>query len=167
MPSTSPKPKPKGRKKRSPEAERDLADPAVLNWFSNLSEGSANTYAEHFPPWMKWLRRQEGFQGITPSLLLERQSKNERKRQTKKNPHPEYEIVDLLKKWIGSLPDRYSTKVTKKATVESFFRRNRCQLPKDDTFTIYSDKEPTLDKLTFDHINPNGRACFSAWEVVL
>lgn len=152
MPNPSAAPKPKGRKKRSPGAERDLADPAVQKWFSNLSAGSVATYSEHFPPWMEWLRTQRGFQGITPSQLLDRQFKNKRKKPTKKNQTPEFEIVDLLKKWIGILPDRYSTKVTKRATVESFFKRNRCQLPKDDTFTIHSDKEPTLDKLTFDHI---------------
>jgi integrase len=152
MPNQAPEPKPKGRKKRSLEAERDLADPAVQNWFSNLSAGSVATYSEHFPPWMQWLRTQNGFHGITPSELLNRQFKNKGKPPTEKNHTPEFEIVDMLKKWIGSLPDRYSTKVTKRATVESFFKRNRCQLPKDDTFTIYSDKEPTLEKLTFDHI---------------
>jgi hypothetical protein len=152
MPPPAAKPKPKGRKKRTPETEAILQDPAVLNWFSQLSEGSKQTYSEHFPPFIIWLRKQPRFGGITPSGLLNRQFKNKRKKPTKRNQTPEYEVVDLLNRWITSLPDRYSTKLTKSATVWSFFKRNRCPLPKDSEFIIRSDKAPTLDVLTYEDI---------------
>jgi hypothetical protein len=152
MSSPAAEPKPKGRKKRTPETEAILQDPAVQNWFSQLSEGSKQTYSEHFPPFIIWLRKQPRFGGITPSGLLNRQFKNKRKKPTERNQTPEYQVVDLLNGWISGLPDRYSTKKTKWATVESFFTRNRCSLPKDATFNIRSDKEPTRDVLTYEDI---------------
>jgi hypothetical protein len=127
MPPPSAAPKPKGRKKRTPETEAILQDPAVQKWFSQLSEGSKQTYSEHFPPFILWLRTQPRFDGITPSGLLNRQFKNKRKKPTERNQTPEYEVVDLLNGWIAGLPDRYSTKKTKWATVESFFTHNRCE----------------------------------------
>jgi hypothetical protein len=154
MPPPAAQPKPRGRKKRTPEVEAILQDPAVQNWFTNLSEGSRRTYSEHFPPFILWLRTQKKprLNKVTPSSLLARHRRNRRKKSTKQNPTPEYEVVDLLNRWITSLPDRYSTKLTKSATVWSFFARNRCSLPKDSEFIIRSDKAPTLDVLTYEDI---------------
>jgi len=152
MPPPAAKPKPRGRKKRTPETEAILDDPAVQKWFTNLSEGSRATYSEHFPPFIRWLRTLPRLDKTTPSSLLARHRLNRQKKPTKQNPTPEYEVVDLLNRWITSLPDRYSTKLTKSATVYSFFKRNRCSLPKDSEFIIRSDKAPTLDVLTYDDI---------------
>lgn len=152
MPPPAAHPRPKGRKKRTPETVAVLQDPAVQKWFITLSDGSRRTYSEHFPPFIMWLRTQPRFGGITPSELLELQFKNRAKKPTKRNRTPEYEIVGLLKAWIAGLPDRYTTKVTKRATVESFFKYNLCPLPKDPTFNIRSDKEPTRNVLTYDDI---------------
>jgi hypothetical protein len=98
------------------------------------------------------LRAQPRFEKITPSKLLERQWKINRKKPTMKTPHPDFEIVNMLKAWIASLPDRYSTKKTKRATVESFFKYNQTTFPKDATFIIRSDRAPVPDRLTYEHI---------------
>jgi hypothetical protein len=152
MPPAAAHPKPKGRKKRTPETEAILRDAAVQKWFSKLSDGSIRTYSEHFPPFILWLRTQPRLDKITPSKLLARQFRNRRKKPTKRNPAPEYEVVDFVQRWVNGLPDRYSTKKTKQATVWSFFKYNRCPLPKDATFVIRSDREPTRDVLTYEDI---------------
>lgn len=148
----TPPPKRKGKRKRTAEAIRDLQDPAVQEWFKYISEASRQTYSEHFPPFLHWLRTQPGFEEITPTKLLERQWKINRKKPTMKNPHPEFGIVNMLKAWIASLPDRYKTKLTKWATVVSFFKYNQTPLPKDATFIIRSDRAPVPDRLTYEHI---------------
>jgi hypothetical protein len=152
MPQPAPKPKAKGRKKRTPEVEATLQDPAVQKWFSKLSEGSRRTYSEHFPPFILWLRTQPRLDKITPSGLLRRQFRNKRKKPTERNPTPEYEVVDFVERWVAGLPDRYSTKKTKGATVWSFFKYNRCPLPYDASLVIRSDREPTRDVLTYEDI---------------
>ena len=148
----TPPPKRKGKRKRTAEAIRDLRDPAVQEWFKYVSEASRETYSEHFPPFMHWLRKQPGYEEITPSKLLERQWKLNRKKPTMKKPHPELEIVKMLKAWIDSLPDRLKTLKTKRATVESFFKYNNTTFPKDATFIIRSEREPVPDRLTYEHI---------------
>jgi hypothetical protein len=101
---------------------------------------------------MDWLHKQEGFETITETQLLVRHRGNLKRQPTDDDPNPEYEIPSLLKAYLGTINGRYKTKLTKWATVRSFFKYNLAPLPQDPTLKIRSDTPPVKSNLTIDHV---------------
>jgi len=101
---------------------------------------------------MEWLHQQKGFETITETQLLARHRANMKRQPTEQDPNPEYEIPRLLKNWLNAMHGRHKTKLTKWATVRSFFKYNLAPLPKDPTLKIRSETPPVKSKLTVDHV---------------
>jgi len=118
---------------------------------------------------MEWLHKQKGFETVTETQLLARHRANMKRQPTEHDPNPEFEIPKLLKTWLSSMKGRYKTKLTKWATVRSFFKYNLAALPQDPTLKIRSDTPPVKSKLTIDHVRrivAAGRLREKSWLLV-
>lgn len=117
------------------------ADP-VEAWMGRLDRNTQVANRSLFNRWMIWLRKQPGWEYVTPRDLLVRQLQAE----------DQYEVLDLLQRYISSLVMRKNSKWKAYSTVKSFFMHSRCVLPIDPSFKIRGDRPPVQAKLTLADI---------------
>ncbi len=117
----------------------DMAgDPAVVKWLSAYESTHFKKYALKY--FLDFLHSKPGFEGITPSGLIEFQLRAEREGR-------KYVLLDLLEEHIQSCGGTYRGLMSRWDAVRSFFRRNRAALPEDD-FNLKPTREPTQGRLS-------------------
>jgi len=99
---------------------------------------------------LEWLRKQSGYENLTPTLLLRMQRANNRKQPSDEDPTPELVLAKLLKNWVNDQPLRLRTKNSRWAIVKSFFKYNDCVFPDPKSINLRSDKAPSQSRLTID-----------------
>ena len=114
---------------------------SVENWLSRLAPSTARMNRFELGYFMKWLESNgTHFNDYTPDQLVEYQRKATNEQQ--------YEILDLVQRWVQSLKGRYETKRHRYNAVRSFFNHNRAHLPPDKSFKIRGDVPPVRASLT-------------------
>jgi hypothetical protein len=97
------------------------------------------------------------FSKLSPRELLEVQTAARKS----DDPDAEYLVLDLLKKWIGSMEARKGTKVNYASTIRSFFDYHHRPLPVDKTWirNLKSDRGKVQGKVNIDVLNTILEAC--------
>jgi hypothetical protein len=117
-------------------------DPAVVRWLAAYESTHFKRYALKY--FVDFLHGKPGFEGVTPSGLVEFQRRALREGR-------EYELVDLLQEHIRGCKGTYRGLLSRWDAVRSFFRRNRAGLP-SDAFNIRPSRESVQGKLTVEII---------------
>lgn len=91
---------------------------------------------------MAWLRRQQGWEFISPRDLLIRHLEDENG----------YEVLDIVQAYVSGLRVAKATKKKAYTVIRSFFAHNRASLPEDPSFRIHGDKPPVTPRLSFKNI---------------
>jgi len=116
-------------------------DPVAF-WLGRLDRDTGKVHLWHLNKWMVWLRRQAGWEFVSPRDLVVRSIQAE-------DP---YEILDLVQTYVSSLRGRKTSKIKAYSVIRSFFLHNRCALPVDPAFRIHGDEAPVLAKLAVENI---------------
>ncbi len=118
---------------------------ATARWLGRLSKGSVRSYGPIFNRFMTYVRGSDGsFSEMTPDELVRYQRESD--------SESNYDILDLIQRWIGTMEARQSSKTTAYTIIRSFFSHNRVALPKDATFIIRGDREKVVGRLTIENI---------------
>jgi len=117
--------------------EKVAADPEK-HWLDRLDANSRKAARICFRRWFRWLHTRSGYETISPREIVVRRITSP----------DDYEFVDLMQEFIGSLVMRKASKGKFKWAVESFFMHNRAELPRDGSFKIRGDRPPVEGKLT-------------------
>lgn len=118
---------------------------ATAKWMGRLSEGSRRSYGPTFNRFMTYVREKGGpFKEMTPDELVQYQRNSDN--------GSDYDILDLIQGWIGTMVARQSSKATAYHIVKSFFNHNRAPLPKDPSFIIRGDRDQVIGRLTVENI---------------
>ena len=118
---------------------------AIAKWLGRLSAGSLRSYRPTFNRFLTYVRESGGpFGEMTPDDLI--------KYQRDSDNGNNYEILDLIQGWIGTMEARQSSKATAYAIIKSFFNHNRVALPEDPSFIIRGDRERVVGRLTIENI---------------
>lgn len=118
-------------------AARIPLDP-VQFWLERLDQDTRPANRSHLERWMTWLRKQPGWEQVTPREVLVRHLDSE----------DSYFVLDLLQKYVNSLVLRKSSKRKAYSAIRSFFVHNRAGLPVDPSFRMRGDKPPVQAKLS-------------------
>lgn len=115
-------------------------------WLSKLgSDNTRKVFGQQFARWLKWLHTtHKEYSRITPSELIEKQKAAV--------GDEEYEILDLLQDYVGSLVLARRSLIQAYTAVRSFFAYNRAQLPTDKVFKIKGKRPPAPSNLTIPTI---------------
>ena len=119
-------------------------DPVVKHWLSYYDEATRGYSLYTLWDWLRWLGGDERFRGLGPSGLVEFQRKASKDGR-------EYELLDLLQKYILQKHGTYNTLQNRYNVVRAFFKHNRVGLP-NDAFRIKASRSPVEAKLTVDII---------------
>lgn len=118
---------------------------ATAKWLGRLSESSRRSYGPTFERFMRYVREKGGtFKEKTPDELVRYQRDSDN--------GSNYDILDLIQGWIGTMEARQSSKATAYAIIRSFFSHNRVALPSDPSFIIRGDRERVVGILTVENI---------------
>ena len=134
-------------------AARIPSDPVEF-WLERLDQRTRPANRSHLERWMRWLRKQPGWEQVTPRELLVRHLDSE----------DSFIVLDLVQHYVNQLVLRKSSKRKSYSVVKSFFTHNRCALPPDPSFRIRGDKPPVQVKLTAVDIAEVGSGNSSAHE---
>lgn len=117
---------------------------SVKRYLSRLSEGSHRTALYQLHYFFSWARENsEKFGGMTPDELVKHQKEAQNGEQ--------YEILDTLQDYIGTLEGRHATKKLRYTYPRGFFKANRAALPSDD-FRINGEVPKVQGRLTLENI---------------
>jgi len=98
---------------------------SVKRYLNRLSEGSHRTALYQLHYFFTWTKgNSTKFGGMTPDELVEHQKEAENGEQ--------YEILDTLQDYVGTLNGRHNTKKLRYTYPRGFFKANRAALPSDD-----------------------------------
>ena len=92
------------------------ADP-LTSWLERLDQDTRPANRSHLERWMTWLRKQPGWEQVTPREVLVRHLDSD----------DSYFVLDLLQKYINSLVLRKSSKRKAYSVIRSFFLHNRAR----------------------------------------
>lgn len=111
-------------------------------WLGRLTIVGARSYRTAFFRFLRWLNSQPGWEGVDAKGLLERQAASDDK----------YLVLDLLQRYVSSLPLTLKSKQYAYTAVRSFFMHNRAGLPEDPSFQIKAAKQNVLSKMSLDQV---------------
>ena len=120
-----------------------LDDSAIVKWLSPHGRQFWDHHVYIMKDFLSFLES-ERFEFATPSGLLEFQRKASLDGR-------EYELLDLLQKYILQKAGTYNSLNLRYSKLKTFFKRNRVALP-DDDFRIQSCREPVQAHLDVDVI---------------
>jgi len=106
---------------------------AAERWLGRLSENSRPNYRSVFRRFLAW-------SGVTAEGLLEKRREGE------------FEMLDLVQKYVSGLDLTRGAKLATYRILRSFFKHNRCPLPDDGSFIVRGSRPPPTPKLTLDHV---------------
>lgn len=112
---------------------------SVNHWLGRVSEATGDNYLVYFEIFLGFLEN-EGFTS-DPDELVKFQAE-----------HHDFQILDLVQKWVSGLDLRAGTKNFAYACVRSFFLHNRVSLPRDASFKIRSNNGRVLSSLKLDEL---------------
>ena len=118
------------------------ADPVGF-WLGRLgNDHTRRGHLSYFNIFLGWLRRQPGWEFVSPRDLLVRQIQGE----------DSYEVLDLVQSFVGGMRGRKASKAKAYTVIRSFFLHNRCVLPADPAFRLHGDEAPVVPRLSVENI---------------
>ncbi len=132
---------------------------SVENWIGRLSSSTERQNRSCINRFMTWLAENGGtFSDYAPDQLVLYQKEAD-------NNH-QYEILDLIQRYVGNLDLRASSKQRQYVGLRSLFAHNRAILPKDPTFTVKSNHLPVEGTLTAEEIRDMILSCNKLYRAV-
>ena len=132
---------------------------SVEKWLGRLAPSTAKMNRYELGYFMKWLESNGAhYSGHTPDQLIEYQRNATNKQQ--------YDILDLVQRWVQSLKGRYETKRHRYNAVRSFFSHNRAYLPPDKSFKIRGDIPPVRAHLSADDVRSIVLTCNVMYQAI-
>ena len=109
---------------------------SVERWLANYPERTQQGYAWFLSIFLSWLSQREGFEDVTPDLLVQMQKLT----WSDEDPDAKYRMVDLLAEFVrnSTLKGR-SSRAQAFSIVRGFFGANRAPLPEDRSIRILGE----------------------------
>ena len=139
--------------------EKKAGYETVDNWLERLAPSTGRTSMVFLRKFMTWLAENGGsFSDYTPDQLVLYQKKADNSQQ--------YDILDLIQRYVGQLDLRAKSKKREYSALRSLFAHNRAALPQDPTFRLRSQHTPVEGILNVEEIRDMILSCNKVYRSV-
>jgi integrase len=123
---------------------RIVDSPKTKFWLNRLDVSTTEAYRNIFNIFLAWLRLNGGkFSQMIPEELLS---------YSKLGDDQKWELVDLIQEYLLSLKGTEGHLKNHQKVITSFFKHNRCLLPRDTEFRFKPTRKKVVGTLTLENI---------------